>query len=146
MPKIYIKTSIRTIEDYWDGEQYGDWREEYSYEGLTVFQSSQAGELGVYTREIEVDFEPQIGQLVFPVIVSYGSGNTFGHSSGNIEIVGIYDTADRAQHVRNAIEEDYKNSGGYELEVDGQKIYTYNWKGYFECLEWVRVETELVRA
>lgn len=143
MPKLYFTTAIRTVEDYWDGETYGDWREEYSYEGMSVYASEQGGQLGVYTNSADVNFEPQVGQVVFPVIVQYGTGNTFGHSSGNIEVVAILDNAEKATELRDIIESEKYTSS---FEFEGQTIYTYNWTGYFESLERVFVETELVRA
>jgi hypothetical protein len=147
MTKIFVQTQIRQTEDYWDGEQYGDWREEYSYEGLEVFASEQSGQLGFYTKEIKTDFEPQAGQVVFPVIVQYGTGNSFGHSSGNIEVVAVYADPEKASRLRDKIAE-YKSGSGYQSSFDfeGETIYTYNWTGYFESLERVFVETELVKA
>lgn len=145
MRKVFVQTQIRQTEDYWDGEQYGDWREEYSYEGLSVFAAEQGGQFGFYTKEVETDFDPKVGQVVFPVIVQYGTGNTFGHSSGNIEIVAVYDDADKATRLREQIQEQ-SNLGGGSFEFEGKTIYTYNWTGYFESLERVFVETEIVRA
>lgn len=147
MPKVFITTQIRQTEDYWDGEKYGDWREEYSYEGLSVFAAEQGGQFGYYTKEIETDFEPQIGQVVFPVLVQYGTGNSFGHSSGKIEIVAVYDDPEKATRLKDAIAS-YEKGSGYQSSFDfeGQTIYTYNWTGYFESLERVFVETKIVRA
>lgn len=144
MTDIHYQTRIRCIEDYWDGEQYGDWREEYSYEGISMFKNPQDGAIGMYTNSREVDFEPQVGQVVFPVIVQYGSGNSFGHSSGNIEVVAVYDDPEKANRLRDAIES--YDGYGSSFDFEGQTIYTYNWTGYFENLERVFVETELVRA
>lgn len=146
MGKAYIKTSIRTIEDYWDGEQYGDWREEYSYEGLTVYASEQGGQFGTYTVGVKTDFEPKAGQVVYPVVVLYGSGNSFGHSSGNVQIVAVYDNEEKAERLRKTIQDNYASGRESSFDFEGENIYSYTWTGYFECLENVFVETELVRA
>lgn len=146
MPKVFVKISSETVRDHHDGEQYGDWETIESYRGCEVFDHEH-GEIGCRTVGVEIDFEPQIGQVVFPVIVAYGTGDTFGNSSGNSTVVAVVDTPDKAMEIKKAIEDDYKDrSGGYSISVGGKEIYTYNWKGYFESLEWVRVETELVRA
>lgn len=147
MSKLFVKIKSHRVRDYWDGEQYGDWETEDSYEGCQVLMLAD-GEIGYQTSSIEVDFKPEVGQVVFPVIVSHGTGDTFGHSSGNAKCVAVVDTPEKAHKIREAIEEDYRNnSGGYgHIDVDGLEIYTYDWKGYFECLEWVRVETEIVQA
>lgn len=146
MGSVHITTSIRTIEDYWDGEQYGDWREEYSYEGLAVYKSSLQGEFGVYTRSIDTDFEPEVGQVVYPVVVLFGTGNSFGNSSGNVHIVGVYDNQDKAERLRKAIQDTYSSGREPSFDFEGENINAYTWTGYFESLENVFVESEIVRA
>lgn len=145
MPKLYVQIDSECIHDYHDGEQYGDWHTINSYRGCTVSASGE-GRIGYRTNGFEVDFEYKIGQVVFPVIVGYGAGDSFGRSEGNSVCVAVVDSPEVANRIKDAIVKDESTYGANTLEVEGYKIYTYDWKGYFESFEWCRVETELVRA
>lgn len=148
MPKLHISTEVQMVNQYWDGEQYGDWSEEHSYQGSKVSLSDKGGQIGFWSNEIETSFEAQVGDWVYPVIVIYGTGNTFGHSSGNVTVAGVYNTPEKAQEVKQAIMRDAaENRNGYGyLQIPGEpQIYPGSWKGYFERLEDVRIEMEVVR-
>ena len=65
--------------------------------------------------------------MVGLVIVRYSTGNTFGQSCGEWEVIGTYQDLDKADEVVKSIKDD-----------------TYDekypcWKGYFESLESVDV-------
>lgn len=148
MNKIYVALDSLTTRDYWDGEQYGEWETQYQYNGCNVCLAEEArGRIGVWTQSVDVDFEPKVGQIVFPIIVQYGSGDSFGHSSGNTTIAAVVDTPEKAMAVRDAIYHDSEKNGSSfaSIEVEGLSIYPGSWKGYFENLEAVIVETETVR-
>ena len=145
--KLFVSTETQTVRDYHDGETYGSWERVENYLGSKVALEGK-GSIGWFSEEVEVSFEPKVGQWVFVVIVQYSSGDSFGNSSGNISIAGVYDTPDKAAQVRQAILEDEKNNPhSYEsLEIPGEaSIYPGDWKGYFESLEDVRIEMEAVR-
>lgn len=144
---LHITTEVQVTHDYWDGEQYGDWATEHDYRGSKVSLSGQ-GQIGWYSNNVDVSFEPKVGDWVYPVIVIYGTGNSFGHSSGEVTVAGIYNSPEKAQEVRSLILHDNQNNrGGYGyLDVPGEpQIYPGTWKGYFENLEDVRIEMEVVR-
>lgn len=148
MNELFVALESLTTKDYWDGEQYGDWETQYNYKGCNVYLAEEArGRIGVWTQRVEVDFEPHVGQVVFPIIVEYGSGNSFGHSSGNTTLVAVVDSTEKALAVRDAIYHDAeKNPSGFgQIEVEGVSFYNGAWKGYFENLESVHIETEMVR-
>lgn len=144
---LHITTEVQVTHDFWDGEQYGDWATEHDYRGSKVSLTG-GGQIGWYSDNVEVSFEPKVGDWVYPVIVIYGTGNSFGHSSGEVTVAGIYSTPEKAQEVRELILKDNQdNRGGYGyLDVPGEpQIYPGTWKGYFENLEDVRIEMEVVR-
>lgn len=59
---------------------------------------------------------------LYLLVVRYGSGDTFGSSSGNWRILGLFQTSDQAEkYKKKVLSNDY----------DGYKP----WEGYFECLE-----------
>lgn len=72
--------------------------------------------------DVQVPEEVGIPSEVYVIHVSYGSGDTFGHSNGNGAIIGGCLTRDEA----NAI-----------LDSVGNKTHpsSYIWNGYFETLE-----------
>jgi len=145
---LYVALESLTARNYWDGETYGDWETEYHYQGCNVYLAEEArGRIGVWTERVEVDFEPEVGQVVFPIVVQYGTGNSFGHSSGETTLVAVVDTLEKALAVRDAIYNDNEaNRGGFgQIEVAGISFYNGTWKGYFENLESVHIETEMVR-
>lgn len=136
MVKSYI------TENYSDGEPYGDWRTAMAYQGVEVKLNGH-GQIGYYSDEVEVSFEPKVDQVVWVVVVEYSSGDTFGRSSGNTTVVGVYDDGVVASIVKGKIEDDYKDKSNSfdQIKIEGQPdIYTYTWKGYFESLENVHVE------
>ena len=88
------------------------------------------------------------GQRIYFVYVEYSTGDSFGSSSGNIEYVGAFTNKEKADKLVKLILENYGNHPDYDFskennkntfEYEGQKVYTYSWKGYFEHLESVYV-------
>lgn len=139
---VWVSVKSYTTHDHWDGEPYGDWSTTKEYGGAKVFLKRD-GEIGYYLDKVEVGFEPKTDQAVWAVVVEYSSGDTFGHSSGNTTVVGVYDDGVVASLVKGMIEDDYKNNyDSYdEIKIEGHPdIYTYTWKGYFESLENIHVE------
>jgi hypothetical protein len=139
---VWVKVKSYKTHDHWDGEPYGDWSTTHEYGGAEV-KLTGMGEFGYSSNSVEVGFEPKADQVVWAVIVEYSSGDTFGHSSGNTTVVGVYDDGVVASIVKGMIEDDYKNNydSYQELKVEGHPdIYTYTWKGYFESLENIHVE------
>lgn len=86
--------------------------------------------------EFEVDAE--VGDTVYVVYVTYGSGDSFGHSSGNLCVVDVLSDRDDAnkfgQNLREAINEDK------EVDFHGRKIRFYEFMGYFEHDQRVYIE------
>jgi|ERR1035437_4730668 hypothetical protein len=60
---------------------------------------------------------------VYVVLVRHSDGDTFGHSTGNGHIEGVYADEDQAMAVFKSIEDDTYPGPGYE------------WRGYFSSLE-----------
>ena len=81
----------------------------------------------IYHARIGVDFDPTKHPRVWVVTVIYKDGDTFGKSYGNGQIVGVYDTVEKATKIEKQI---------YEGKYEGYA----SWDGYFSVLEIVRVE------
>jgi len=94
--------------------------------------------IGAYCNytEVEVDFEPKKGDIVYFLVVRYQTGDTFGASYGNWETIGCYDNADQAVEIEKSIE---VGTYGKDEEKDDYCLY-HTWEGYFESLESVDIE------
>lgn len=139
---VWVKVQSYTTHEHWDGQLYGDWSATHEYGGVEVKLTGE-GEFGYSSSSMEVGFKPEVDQVVWVVIVEYSSGDTFGHSSGNTTVVGVYDDGVVASIVKGKIEDDYrdKRNSFDEIRIEGHPdIYTYQWKGYFESLENIHVE------
>jgi len=80
-----------------------------------------------YKEEVEVDFNPIIGKIVYILYARYDSGDTFGRSIGHWYIHGIYETNELAEHNK------------YLLSIH-PKDYSLPWHGYFERLTEITIE------
>lgn len=76
----------------------------------------------IYIKDENLEF----GKNVFLVVVRYQTGDTFGYSTGNWHIVGVFDDPEKAKETKKQINDDLYN--GYKP-----------WDGYFEHLEDVEV-------
>jgi hypothetical protein len=100
-----------------------------------------------YNERMAVDFEPVSGEQVFVVVVTYGSGGTFGSSSGNVCIVAVFSNEAHANSIAQDIRADDDLTDRYGEPKKGKKerFTGYKpWKGYFESLEGVEVHRLLL--
>lgn len=97
-----------------------------------------------YNESIDVEFDPTPGENVWLVVVTYGDGDTFGSSSGNVCVVGCYNEEAHADSIASDIraddrdaDRDYRRS----LKKSRKERFTgYKaWTGYFNSLEGVEV-------
>jgi 3D (Asp-Asp-Asp) domain-containing protein len=82
------------------------------------------------------------------VYVVYGTGDSFHHEDGLHYYIGLYANFDDAQAVSQAIEQDNRKERDQETTLrvklsngSVQNICTSSWKGYFEHLTGVEIET-----
>lgn len=82
--------------------------------------------------------------LVYAV---YSTGDSFHHVTGKVSLVSLVNSFEDAEAISDAIENDYENNkdkhGNLEVKLSSgstEKIYV-SWKGYFESLESVQIET-----
>ena len=82
----------------------------------------------IWNETLDVDFDPKsIGdQEVFIVIVTYSSGDTFGHSTGNWHIERATLSREEAVRLCQSIK-------------DNSYVGYKPWEGYFETLEDVEI-------
>lgn len=106
-------------------------------------------------QEVKADFVPKPGDWITLVTVRYQTGSTFGTTHGCWEIIGAYKTSEEAQKMADLIWADENQCRKYEQEMrehqyrKGKKpevpknLYEgYKpWRGYFENLEDIQVES-----
>lgn len=133
--------------DICDGEEDEDYPQreteykDHKVHGVFMDDSDSRGWSRHNEREA-VTFEPVTGAEVFVVAVTYGDGDSFGSSSGNVQIVGVYDDEEIADAIAKNIRADDSNSDRYGNVKKGKKEHYTGykaWTGYFESLEGVEV-------
>lgn len=139
--KVYVETLEISYESYHSGEQYGDWGESKGFDvtkvSLTQEFCDECFDLG----------EPVVaGDKVHVVYVVYDTGDSFGRSTGNGELVWVFKDEELA---RKAVSEIEKNSEKYSIKIDLGENRSMTWSnpgaGYFENITLVKYETFVVQ-
>lgn len=102
-------------------------------------------------NQVDTDEDIQPGDDVYLVVVTYGTGDTFGHSSGLKSFELATKDAGLAGRVRTAIQngahpEWYRKMYDIKMNLEEQRWLkkefdlSYCWVGYFECLEDVDIK------
>lgn len=92
---------------------------------------------------VQTDFDVERGDLVHIVVVRYGDGDTFSHTSGYWQIMGVSKDAEVARQLARAISNDTytgKEEGASNSYYQGYKP----WEGYFSSLEGADVDSFVV--
>lgn len=145
----YIKIDIRSYDeviregnpdDKWDRD---DTRSEHTINGFEEVGEKEGWDFVWPDDEIPVK--------IYIVYVLYDTGDSFGRSENNIELIGLYKDIADAEAVGDAIESDYKEydedrGHNYEplaillpVKQTIENVSTSTWKGYFEHFNSVEV-------
>lgn len=126
-----------------DGPYSGYSHEINHYGGCKVFELTDKveGRLGYRTKKFDVDLKA--GDIAFVVVALYTTGGTFGRTEGNPSVLAVFKTADKAIALKDFVQND--KSPDWTINFEGIEI-SAEWKGYFESLDAVYVETEVVKA
>ena len=87
-----------------------------------------------FIETVEIDFNPENVSSVYLVTVIYDSGDTFGTSHGNVEVVGVFDSLEKANKIKKQIEHEEK----HPKETSKLNIYK-PWIGHFENFNSVEI-------
>lgn len=141
MVPLYVQYEQNTISSYHSGEQYGDWSAEYDFRvtGVSLTPRSRC-----YEEEFGLP-EVKAGDAVFVLWMTYSSGDSFGSSTGNGEVLWVFKDAALALRAKQKFEAD-EDALQIEIETDdGTKFVLSNPAyGYFENLGYLEVSTFLV--
>lgn len=136
--KLYVNYHEHLIEDYHDVQEYGDWYKEYKYEIRSVGLSSLADweGIGYDIEEFTTDFDVDPGDLVYVLWMTYRTGDTFGHSEGQGEVLWVFKNRTAAESAREIWKANACDAYSVEFLTDtGKKVQVSSpAAGYFEDL------------
>ena len=139
-----------THYEYYSDEPYGEWGSDSDW------QFSRVSKTDEYPDVASV-LDISVGEECYVVWVQWGSGDSFGHGSGAYaEALGVFKDKESAGQLAEAAENlcnyglgKYTEKGmGYKITTkDGQTFQDgfCSWRGYFDCLEKVEIETAFMR-
>ena len=136
-----LKVENDATGDSWrEDKEWGSWEENTCnhVEGIRLAKENDYS-------DVVADFEVKSGDIVYLVFAEYGSGDSFGHSSGNIEYIAVFKTKEKADFLKYSLEQREKkkddNKFTFEYETESGTIIQNHcpWDGYFERLEGITV-------
>lgn len=150
-----MKVGIGVMTDTWIEEEGEVGGGEWSYRGATdgkiievsAYADSKCG-VPYWSDGFELDVKR--GDTVYPVVVTYGTGDTFGRKGGQTVVMDVFATDAEALELVHWIHEkarvDYRRNGIYAFrEKFGDKDYHMPWRGYFEWFQNVGVYPCMVK-
>lgn len=148
MKDLYVKYELNCLDNYHSGEQYGDWYAHYDFsvKGVSLSEPEAYGCYEKFGLK-----EVELGDVVYVLWMTYSSGDSFGSSTGNGEVLWVFKDvklALRAKQLYEKINADDNCMFSIEMETeDGEKFKMSNpAAGYFENMGSIEVSTFLVEA
>lgn len=142
--KIYVEYNVISLGSYQSDEPYGDWWEDLDFEvkGVSIGKPAR-----VVTEDFNINENFNIGDEVWVVYMIYSSGDSFGSSTGNGEVLWVFKTEEDAIRAKEAIKEQERNSSINFNTANGQLVKMSNpaW-GYFENVSSVNIEKFVIKA
>lgn len=153
MNEIYVELCVNVYHN--DDAEDNPNNEPYTYQGssssslesIRAFAGGYSKDSFSYSERVPVNFEPVPGHAVFIVTVPYSTGDTFQNSE-RIQAVAAFDDSNKAFDLLSLINKDNEeNPRSFEsISYDGLTIYLGDWKGYFEHLQNVDIQTVMLQA
>jgi hypothetical protein len=125
----------------WSGDgDYADWYEHNNYSPTSLSWVDGYSDVDFFPGQKEI--EP--GEGAYLVYVVYGSGDSFGHSTGNVCWLWVFSSKEDAHEFGDWLDTDAKDFPDYDFgnkprNFRGVPIPTNTWKGYFEIYEMAKV-------
>lgn len=148
--KVYVQHSSYCDHSERAEEQYGSWSESHTF----TVRGASAEHSRLFDGEaFDVDFYAGYGETVYVLAMTYGTGDSFGSSTGNGEILWVFkdpliarEAKMRWQHACNVHGKDWRNDGKQQsctFRVDGGRYVKLSNPVYgcFEHLESLELHT-----
>jgi hypothetical protein len=139
--RVKVVINARLISSYHTGEQFGDWEESFSntFEGVYLATTDSRG-----GEHFTLPYETNEGDEVHVVWMEYGTGDSFGNSDGEHEIVWVFKNLEMAKTCVEIIRKSC-DDGEYSYTFpneQGNAIKLHNpASGYFETLQGIHINT-----
>lgn len=142
--ELHVHTTQTCTHSYSDGNQYGNWGASYSF---SVDHVSLSAQDPYYSGRdiITVNFDVSAGDVVFVLSMTYGTGDSFGQSSGNGEVLWIFKDIALALKTKEAIIANDSYSITVQIEDDTYIDVHNPGHGYFDSVEDVSIEAFIVQ-
>lgn len=138
MIKVMVEYEERCTHNEREPEQYGSWSEQYS-SSITGVRVVGDDERRSYHSEVFT--VPEGTDKVYVVYMIYSTGDSFGRSEGNIDIIHCTASEDAAHALADKIT---KNADEYSIEFvddfDRPIKISNRGAGYFESIDYISVE------
>lgn len=139
--KLYVSYYNNCVVNDFDagrGDWDHQWHREYDF-GIYGVNLDRNGE------SIDVDFEAKVGDTVYVLSMTYGTGDSFGNSSGEGEILWVFKDFDVAREAALKVREQQNKFSVVFSDENGNVHQLSNpGAGYFECVESVDITTCIV--
>lgn len=127
-------------EDTGDGPYEYTWSSSFSHEILGVQRECPDARRYMY-EAFEVDFAVEDGDMVYVLDITYSTGDSFGHSEGNYEVMWVFKDQDVATAAEKMIYANEKKLSFKIVVESGEVVELSNPAfGYFNRLSSVNVE------
>ena len=125
-------TRERDPNDTWDGDDVAyDTTIRYAY--LSDKDCS---------ADVMAEGEVKVGDPIYIVVVTYGDGDTFHHTTGNTDYLMAYKDKAHAEGLVKTLHDNYDSrdkEDRYSFSYREHTFSTFNWVGYFNSLEGVEI-------
>lgn len=140
--ELFVQYKSICVDSYREDVEYGDWSDTNDFYVTGVNQTSRAQWSGLAGREerFNVCFDVEHDDTVYVLWMTYSHGDTFGHSTGNGEILWVFRNLEVAQKALKDIEAQVEHFSLHIRDERGNKIELTNpGSGYFESVESVEI-------
>lgn len=138
--KIYVDSDSYENSSYHDGEEWGEWSSDSSFEINSVHIHSRSGE-----EPIDIGSDVDIGDEVYILSMIYGQGDSFGHGSGLGEVLFGFKDIEVAVKAEKVWNESENFSSVTFLSDTGEEVTLSNpGSGYFENVESIALTAFIV--
>lgn len=139
MSKLYVSVSEKVTRYSRSDDDYGDWREDKDFSVTGVFLSE------ISTEVVSIISEVKDGDIVHVLYIRYSTGDSFGQSTGNGEVMYIFSDINAAFEAKDALSRQEQEFSVKFLDDERNVISMSNpAAGYFESLDDVIIESFVV--
>ena len=136
--KLFVKQVEITISANPPQEEYGSWSTDLHFSVEGVFLSKDRR---YHYEEIEVDFDVKVGDEVHVLYMIYSSGDSFGSSTGNGEVIWVF----KDKMLAVEVAKEYENTEEYSIfftTEEGNIVKLSNpAAGYFENISSLNIKS-----